>query len=173
MSVTFNCQTFLLYLYTMKNDKENNEGNKRMAIFLDYSYHPWNEFKPSNKKYGEGFITRKKSPGWWKNKIDLNHKINFICRSHNELSFRHDWKWLMKVVEKIESIYDNHHGYFGVYIISNSCTIQGTKLNLALKDLKGYGSVYFSDNYNDTKILATWDACDKFLEWYDKEFKNR
>ena len=69
---TFNCQTFLLYLY-MKTNKEKNEGNKRMAIFLDYSYHPWNE---------KGFIA-----GWWDEK---DHKNNFICRSHKDLPFQYN-----------------------------------------------------------------------------------
>ena len=60
-----------------------------------------------------------------------------------------------------------HHGYFGVYISSNSCSIQGTHLHLSLENTK-YGSVYFNEEYGDDKKEATWQACVNFVEWYNE-----
>lgn len=80
----------------------------------------------------------------------------------NCLAFNTSWKWLMPVVEKIESIYDEFHGYFGVHISSNSCCIQGTKLNL--KD-KHYA--YFVNTVAKNKIEATYISIIHFIKWYE------
>ena len=79
----------------------------------------------------------------------------------------------MPVVEKIESIYDEHHGYFSVYLVGNGCTIQGTKLHLALDNLEKYGWVYMSDPnaIYDTKIESTYWAVVEFIKWYTTEYK--
>lgn len=77
------------------------------------------------------------------------------------------WNWLIRVVEKIESIHDDHHGHFGVYINGNSCTIHGTNLHKALRDLEGYGSVYFDNVVMDTKLESTWNAVVNFIAWYN------
>ena len=87
------------------------------------------------------------------------------------LSYRQLWDWLMPVVEKIETIHDDHHGYFGVHIHANCCDIQGTNLHLAINDLDGYGSVYMSDPTAvfPTKIESTWYACVQFIKWYNSK----
>lgn len=90
------------------------------------------------------------------------------CRTLTEdLHFHKDWCWLMPIVEKIESIYDEHHGYFGVYISSNTCTIQGTNLHLAIKNLSKYGSVYYREVILDSKIESTWYSVVEFIKWYN------
>jgi len=76
-----------------------------------------------------------------------------------------DWNLLMKVVERIESIHHNDHGYFGVYIHSNACTIQGTKFR---SDKMPEIPVYYSDITLTSKIESTWHACFQFIEWYNK-----
>jgi hypothetical protein len=86
------------------------------------------------------------------------------------LQYHTSWDWLMPVVEKIESIHNKHDGYYAVYIGSNSCTIQGTELHRALKDIEGYGAVYFDNVTNGTKIESTWQAVIHFIQWY-KEAK--
>lgn len=92
---------------------------------------------------------------------------------YQEKCYHSSWDWLMPVVEKIEKIHNDHHGYFGVYISSNQCTIQGTKLNLALKNPE-YGFVYLSDTNAifDTKIKSTWFAVVEFIKWYNLNIKN-
>lgn len=81
-----------------------------------------------------------------------------------------DWDYLMPVVEKIESIHDEQHGYFSVHISSNSCSIQGTNLWKAIENLEGYGYVYCSDTNAifSTKIESTWYNVVDFIKWYNQ-----
>lgn len=79
------------------------------------------------------------------------------------------WEKIMPVVEKIEAIHDDHHGYFGVHISSNSCSIQGTNLWKCLKEESEYPAVYCSDPNAvfPTKIESTWYNVVEFIKWYN------
>lgn len=70
----------------------------------------------------------------------------------------------MPVVEKIESIQMEKHGYFAVYISSNNCTIEGTKYKPELRD-----EVYHFYVYSVSKIHATWCAIHAFIQWYNQQ----
>lgn len=83
------------------------------------------------------------------------------------LKYHTSWDWLMPVVEKIESIHDEHHGYFGVHISSNGCTIQAT--NFRPDKPIPNPPHYFADYVYDTKILSTWMAVVGFIKWYNNE----
>lgn len=87
----------------------------------------------------------------------------------HECMYNYLWDDLMPVVDKIESIHDEHHGYFGVHISSNGCSIQGTNLHKAINDLSGYGWVYMSDPNAifSTKIESTWYNVVEFIKWYN------
>lgn len=106
----------------------------------------------------------------WKDE-DGNQHYSSATRKHFDC--HKDWNLLMTVVERIESIHDKHHGYFGVHISSNTCSIQGTNLWKSLKD-PAYGAVYISDPNAvfNTKIESTWYACLSFTEWYTKNLKS-
>lgn len=80
------------------------------------------------------------------------------------------WDFLMPVVEKIESLYDEFHGHFGVHIYSNVCTIQGTKLRT---DPENYHPAYLSDTNAmfETKLLSTWYNVLQFIKWYNEQKK--
>lgn len=86
------------------------------------------------------------------------------------LKYHASWDELMPIVDKIESIHDPHHGYFGVHISSNSCSIQGTNLHLAIKEGSTYGWVYMSDPNAilETKIQSTWYNVVEFIKWYNQ-----
>jgi hypothetical protein len=86
--------------------------------------------------------------------------------SENDLEYHISWDWLMPVVEKIESIHDEFHGYFGVHISSNSCTIQGTKLRT---DPENFHAAYFDNVTHDTKIAATHLAVIQFIQFYNTQ----
>ena len=77
------------------------------------------------------------------------------------------WNDVMPVVDKVESIYDDFHGYFGVHIYSNACTIQGTKLRT---DPENFHPAYLSDPNAilNTKIESTWYNIVQFINWYNK-----
>ncbi len=73
-------------------DKEIEKGNKIIAEFMGYKYHP----HPSN------------NPGWHKIPDDkiYHPKINngwYLCRTHKELKYHNSWNWLMPVIHKIEN----------------------------------------------------------------------
>lgn len=78
-----------------------------------------------------------------------------------------DWVDMMQVVEKIEKIKSSVHGNFGVYISSNSCTIQGSKFRS-----DNPNNVYFADTYKNSKLEATYESCLSFIKWYNEEKYN-
>lgn len=79
--------------------------------------------------------------------------------------FDSDWNWLMEVVERIESIKDPYHGRFGVYIGSNSCTIQSTNFRPD-KPIQNPPH-YYSNSTLDTKIESTYNEVFKFINFYN------
>lgn len=104
---------------------------------------------------------------------DGNRSIDFFMTGKvQEFVFEYDKRWelLMPVVEKIESIYDDFHGYFGVHIYSNSCSIQGTKLRT---DPENFHPAYMSDPNAilDTKIASTWYNIVEWIKWFNTQKK--
>ena len=89
-------------------------------------------------------------------------------RWESNLKFHSNWdNWLMDVISKIEATYDPFHGYFGVHIIANSCTISGTKLRL---DAENLHYAYFNEVYAASKLEAVVFAVDQFLDWYYSDY---
>lgn len=80
------------------------------------------------------------------------------------MRYSKDWSQLMPVVEKIEALHSDKHGYFGVFISSNSCTIQGTKFKCNPND-----GIYFSDTTLETKIASAYSEVVKFIHWYNNQ----
>lgn len=101
-----------------------------------------------------------------------NNTLVFLIDNHwtpiHHLKYHSSWEWLMPVVEKIESLHDDFHGYFGVHISSNSCTIQGTNLRTTPEN---FHPAYFNEVTHNTKIEATHLAIYQFIEWYNKQLK--
>jgi hypothetical protein len=81
------------------------------------------------------------------------------------LFFHCSMDWLLPVINKIESTYDEFHGYFGVHICSNCCTIQGTNLRTN-PDNPHYA--YFNETYGDDKIQATYLGVVSFIKWWNE-----
>ena len=93
--------------------------------------------------------------------------IESDLEDHN---YHSSWNMLMPVVGKIEKIFDKHDGYYGVYISSNSCTIEGTLLHKALKDTS-YGPVYYNQVVLEDKLSSTYQAVVLFIKWYNANKK--
>ena len=90
---------------------------------------------------------------------DLNRFLGF--------NYHFDWNWLIKVVEKIESIKDPYHGRFGVYISSNSCTIQSTNFR---PDKPIPNPPHYYDNVVlNNKIDSVYNAVVRFINFYNKQ----
>jgi hypothetical protein len=136
------------------------EGNILIAHFMDWTK-PDKRFKihPFSIKLPFGFYIVRVD------EIEGDYEALADCEVRpNDLIFNVSWEWMIPVVEKIESIHDTHHGYFGVSIYSNSCSIQGT---LFRSDSISDPPIYYSQAVSDTKILATWLAVVNFITWYN------
>ena len=83
-----------------------------------------------------------------------------------DLNYHESWDWLIPVVEKIESIRDSYHGRFGVYISSNSCTIQSTNFR---PDKPISNPPHYYDNLVlNNKIESTYYSIINFINFYNK-----
>ena len=82
-----------------------------------------------------------------------------------ELLYHKSFDWIMPVVDQIESIKDEYHGRFGVYISSNTCTIQATNFrpDKRIPDPPHY----FDMATADTKLDAVWHVVVRFIKWYN------
>lgn len=70
--------------------------------------------------------------------------------------FNSDWSWLMVVVEKIESIYENR---FVIEISDNMCEITGFEVDNNPKIYK----------CGSNKKEAVYMACVEFIKWYNQQ----
>ena len=93
---------------------------------------------------------------------------NMLIFKVDDMRYHFDWIWLMPVIKKIESIWDDEHGYFMVHISGNSCTIQGTKFR---SDKITEPAVYFNNIIFDTKEESTYQAVIMFIDWYLNNLK--
>lgn len=95
-----------------------------------------------------------------------NSEIFTYEKPREDWPYDSSWNWLMDVVEKVESIWHDDHGYFGVHIASNGCTIQGTKFRCEIKE--GVPPVYYHECHGKDKLEGTYKALTSFIEWYNK-----
>lgn len=124
------------------------EGNKLIVIFM---------FPNFQKEFDENEISIKEG---------MFAKACLFARDWEALKYHISWEWLMHVINKIESIKDSYHGYFGVHIVSNSCSIQATKFR---SDQISDPPYYFTNVVGSTKIEAVWISVVNFIKWYNKQ----
>ena len=105
--------------------------------------------------------------GFWGFKNTPERQRCHSDRIKDIYQYDRDWNWLMKVVEKIESIKDSYHGRFGVYISSNSCTIQST--NFRPDKPIANPSYYYDDVILNSKLESTYNAVVRFINFYNKQ----
>jgi hypothetical protein len=83
--------------------------------------------------------------------IDLKRHNNTFITSYK---YNTDWEWLMRVVEKIESL--------GYDVFINTCVCRITDVGLDMfEDIECF--------VNDNKRQATYNACVEFVEWYNNQ----
>ena len=87
--------------------------------------------------------------------------INIDIDIYGQCKFHSDWNWLMKVVEKIESIEDC---VYQVDILQEGCKI--LKRCCLLID-KRVGKL----ESDTTKIKSVYLACVEFIKWYNEQNK--
>ena len=119
------------------------ENNKLIAEFMG-----WKENKDMEVKLTSGGIT------YYFQKNDEACIPETMC-------YHSDWNWLMKVVEKIESIED---GIYQVDILQEGCNILK---RCALFIDKRVGKL----ESDTTKIESVYLACIEFIKWYNEQNK--
>jgi hypothetical protein len=138
--------------------EEITKGNQLIARFMGYRIienlkeKEWTIFE--HGKYGADWLFMSYD------RDSFDEKVKELFKYHSS------WEQLMPVVEKIESIQDEFHGYFLVAIASNGCTIQGTNLRT---DPDNFHPAYFNDVTLSTKIESTWYAVTQFIQWYNTQ----
>jgi hypothetical protein len=141
------------------------EGNKLIAEFMGYGYHPHME--------GETL------PGWRKEKAHPKISGTYLARVHKDLAYHRSWEWLMTAVEKIESLDLSEEMYswkgiegeteynfdgVSVEIENKSCWIY---VNLQLDPMFTINTKTLNVEH-PTKIEATFRAVCEFIEWFNK-----
>jgi len=132
--------------------KEQLKGNKKLSIFIDC---------PLQRKSESGNIDVFQIGVWkdeyiWDKLINRSDLDNTYAVIRNTIPFHSDWNWLMKVVDKIETIKYNEK-YVVVNIALTGCYIY----------CKGNKSLSIN-LFSDSKIDAVWNACAEFVDWYNK-----
>ena len=90
-----------------------------------------------------------------------NGFININIDIYEQCKFHSDWNWLMKVVEKIESIED---GIYQVDILQEGCKILKKCSLLIDKTVSKLEP-------DTTKIKSVYLACVEFIKWYNEQNK--
>lgn len=134
-------------------------GNKLIADFMGAEFERKKDYFDTSRMleyyYFEG------NPSIKYNKTDKKPRCQYTPES---LLYLWSWDWLMPVIDEVESTHHEFHGYFGVHIYSNNCSIQGTKLNLQTEH-----HAYFNDITLEHKLESVWYAVVQFIEWYNKQ----
>lgn len=136
--------------------------NRLLAEFLGWECFKWNDLtepEPDNINLG------------WHEPTTLT-TFHHICRNDSQLPFSRDWNYLMKIIDKIESIRHPEYGWFMVSVQSNVCHIHSQHLTRAM----GYGedvAAYMSDPNAvfPTKIESVWYNCAQFVKFYNEILK--
>ena len=119
------------------------ENNKLIAEFLNW------EFDDLSETFETPFL-----------KLVEPHAFGdeqFSCKLQDfELEFHTDWNWLMEVVEKIEETE-----------IENNILMLESIGNEA-KFIYDDGCRFLNSNIGETKIEAVYNACVKFIKWYNE-----
>ncbi len=84
-------------------------------------------------------------------------------------NYSENWNGLMEVVNHIESLETEFDGRFGVYIHSNCCSIQSTKLDTR-PESPHYSFAIF-DICLDTKIESVYYVALQFITWWNQNHK--
>ncbi len=87
-----------------------------------------------------------------------NKQYNNEIWRQNELKFNESWDWLMQVVEKIEEMdvvasFQIEQPTIYIWSSSESSTFKNIEVDIFTK----------------SKIQAVYEACIKFIEWYNNE----
>jgi|ERR1035437_5194925 hypothetical protein len=124
------------------------EGNKLIAVFMDYEYIP-SPIPVPQRGYAEkqfGWNRKMKwSPLYIKSMdhSEFPHKRYHLANTNSDLKFHSSWDWLMPVVQKICKLHRPSKEYFLMEELYQSCI--------------------------DDSPIKVWKAVVKFIEWHNEQ----
>lgn len=122
----------------MDSTERINEINGKMALFMGYRFIK----KKPWYKFGAYSVDVFKKDDMW-----------MFAYGYDQLRYHYDWNWLMGVVAKIEEL--------GYHVMINRWT------SVYNGDTEGERTVV-SALESDNKLVNTWYAVGKFIEWYNE-----
>lgn len=99
-------------------------------------------------------------------KTVMNYKV-LIRREWGFPKYHQSWDWLMPVVEKIETLFDNRvtvliqSGEYAIWLHNKE---EYEKSNYNTYD-------YYSSDWKENKIEAVYEQVVKFIKWYNQQEK--
>lgn len=93
------------------------------------------------------------------------HPGSFVPLQEEHLAYHAEWGWIMQVIEKIESF----HLY--VHIETHGCNINSRGCeDEKYPWLEKFWNVEIDEiiQEDESKIIATWKCCVKFIKWYNE-----
>lgn len=134
---------------------DNIENNKLIADFMVAKAPYWN--KDDNQGEGEQLYFQP-------------HDTKYQQMYPKEMLFQHSWDWLMPVVEKIETLFNNG---IDVDIFSDGTVITQYRFeeNEYLTEGEEIVRLTKAEIGFDTKIEHTYQAVVEFIKWYNKTTK--
>jgi hypothetical protein len=89
-------------------------------------------------------------------------EVSIISPSNISYQFHDDWNWLMKAVEKVETI-SNDKQFYIIVEYDNRKEFKGWSYRID----QWLKTILTDDNKVSTKIEATYNACISFIKWYN------
>lgn len=138
----------------MENQKQITENNILLARFIGGLYN------------NEGRLSLQKNEIWLPN----FGVCNIINNNGKCLKFNSDWNWLMKVVEKIESLphpIGSDIYNFTIIISNNGCEINSREVT-NWENIYSSNYVFLNNKHTTSKIEAVYNTCVEFVKWYNE-----
>lgn len=140
---------------------EDLEKLKSIAVFMGFTYYGHNDPRLDTPDAHlttkwPGAKTTRYPAGWKTNEYITNNfnNLSYLCRKHEMLAgYKYDWKWLMPVVEKIESM-----GF----------KFQICRKRVEIADDTDKQRMWLVIKSEKHKMDAIYRAVIKFIEWYNK-----
>jgi hypothetical protein len=142
-----------LLLIPTEEELKHEEEMILFAEFLGYEKGNWLRDEEIFNSSNESYWVRRPSPD--------SYQINDDGVYPGEMRFKESWDWLMKVVEKIETI---SHPKYPEY---KSCIEIGRDWTTLQWEHGTMGIEGTFLSHAENKLIRTYEVCLKFIKWYN------
>ncbi len=145
--------------------EELKEGNILIAEFMRETFQAYKDNNSYDKKFSSYSDCEK-----WIKKHGLEGYAPELFWRGGVGNYNLSWKSLMPVVEKIEQEF-----YIRFQISGNTCWLSwtGAEDEKNLHIMKAFDGIGVDNDYQETKIEATWKGCVEFIKWANSKVKTK